>query len=199
MLKALFRGKKEEEMSLKHQRAIVPLIRKAVGLVKLASALKVRLAEVNEKLLPWAEELREVTGLQTSTFRCAAGTAVVKFSETIAWDDRDMIKIKAAAGPLFSQLFHEIPRFSLNMDAIPEIKRKLGADFDRLVVLTPSYKHTPALKDALCDGDSQVGKALRDYIKVVPGKPTFSYEEAVKAAESVPSTPLRERKGKGAA
>jgi hypothetical protein len=199
MLKALFRGKKEEEMSPKHVKAILPLIKQGIALVKKAAEIKIKLVELNARLLPWADELRELTKLQTATFKSEIGTAVVKFSESLAWDEKDMPRIKRAAGPLFSTLFHEIPQFSLNMDAIPEIKRKLGADFEKLVILTPTYKHTPALKDILCDGDSQVGKELREYIRIEPGKPVFGYEEIVKAAESVPSAPLRERKSKGAA
>lgn len=188
MLKALFRGKKEEVMSPKHVKAIMPLIRRAIAIMKKTAALKTELLEVNARLLPWAEELREVTKLTFSTFRSEAGNATVKFSESICWDDKDLPRIKAAAGPLFSQLFDEEVSFAVNTECVPEFEKRLGADFGRLVARQSRYKHKAALRDILCDGDNQTGKKLRKYIQIVPGKPSFSYEEAVKEQAEVQSS-----------
>lgn len=200
-MKAMFPRKREEELDLRHAKAIMPLIKQGLDLVKKIAALKIKQADVNAKLLPWAEELREVTKMVSATFKSEDGAVVVKFSDSLVWDEKDMPRIREAAGPLFSTLFHEVPSFALNLDAIPEIKQKLGKDFDRLVVQRSNFKHTPELKKILCDGDSVTGKKLRDFICIAENKPVFSFEEPVTVAELDavrPTVAEGKKKGKAA-
>jgi hypothetical protein len=153
------------------------LICQALALKKKMEAAQAKLIATNAALLPFAEDLRETTGLQTATFKVDEGQVVVKFAERIGYEEKDMPGIKAALGPVFAQAFHVVPSFAVLPESIPEIKKKLGADFEKLVLVQETYKHTDVLKAFVTDGDSEIGKKLRQYVTITPTKPAFSYEE----------------------
>lgn len=179
---AVYARKREEEIEDPRKAAkIRGLIRQALALKRKMETAQAKLAETNAALLPFAEDLRTITGLQTATFKADEGTVVVKFAEKIGYDTKDMAKIREVLGPVFAQVFHVVPSFAVAPESIPEIKKKLGADFDRLVKVQETYKHTDALKAYVTDGDSAIGKQLREYVTIEPCKPSFSYEEAAAA------------------
>ena len=178
MVKAVVRGKKEMEVDAKIAGKIRMCIRQGLVLKRKIELAKAALEVNNERLLPFAEDLRVTTQLTSSTFRSEDGEVTVKFSEALAWEEKDMPRIKAISGPLFTTLFHEIPMFAVNSEDIPEIQRKLGKDFERLVSQQSCFKHTPALKDILTN-ESTLGTKLGNYILVKPKAPSFGYTEAV--------------------
>ena len=176
MVKALIRGKKEVEMDAKSAISIFKLIKNGLGLKILMAISKAKLEKNNEKLIPFAENLAESTGLKSSTFKTELGSVTVKFTDGISYDEKDMPKIKKALGPLYTKMFTEIPMYTVNPDDIPEIKNKLGEDFTRLLGEQPSYKPTLELRKLLCDADNERGKKVREYVSIVNNKPTVTYE-----------------------
>lgn len=182
MLKAVLRGKKEEEITdRKKAGKIRMLIRLGIGLKRRIALAELKIKDVNEALLPFAEDLRTTTGLTTATFRSEDGDVEVRFVEFLAWDEKDMPSIKAALGPVFSRYFHEVPVFSVNPEDIPEIRERLGKDFNRFFRVQATYKHTPDLRDLLADGDSPVGEKLRALVRLEQKKPSVRYDESVAA------------------
>jgi hypothetical protein len=184
MVRAVLRGKKEEAVSPKIAAKIRPLIKKGVTLITRLAQTKIAIEENNGKLLPFAEDLRVTTGLGFSIFKSDAGEVTVKFGDAINYSVKDMPKIKKILGPLFPKMFHEVPVFAVSLADIPEIKQKLGRDFDRLVSQDASYTHTKDLRELLCDGDSAVGKQLRDLVRIEEKKPSIGYEAPAVAAFS---------------
>lgn len=179
---AVLERKREEEIEDPRKAAkIRGLIRQALALKKKIETAQAKLLTTNEALRPFAEDLRTITGLQTATFKVDEGQVVVKFGEKIGYEAKDMQYIKEILGPVFAQAFHVVPSFAVVPENIPEIKKKLGSDFDKLVKVQETYKHTDALKAYVTDGDSVIGKKLRSYVTVEPCKPSFSYEESAAA------------------
>jgi len=173
---ALTRGRKEVSVPKGHDRKIDAIIRKGLQLKARLVLTREAIETNNDRLIPYAEQLAGSTGLKSAVFRGSQGTVTVKFNERIVYDEKDMAKIKTALGPIFSQMFHEVPSFAVNPEDIPEIKEKLGADFDRLVQQQATFKHTMELAGLIADGDSETAKRLRDFISIETKKPTVSYE-----------------------
>lgn len=176
-VKAVLRGKKETPLDPKQSGRIRPLIRNGVKLKKQGETAKGKLEQNNARLLPYAEDLRETTGLSTATFKSPDGTVTVRFTDAITFDEADIPKIKGILGPRFDRIFTSTPFCAVNETDIPEIKKKLGKDFDRLIAVETSFSHTKELRELLCDADDPLGKRLRKYVNVQAKKPVFSYEE----------------------
>jgi hypothetical protein len=197
MLKAVLRGKKEDDVNPKHAAKIRPLIKKGVDLVKRLAQTKIAIEENNARLLPFAEDLRETTALSFSIFKSDQGMVTVKFSDVIVFEEKNIPKIKKILGGNFSKMFTENVTYSVNQENIPKIKERLGSDFELYFAETKTHTHTKELRALLCDGDSKEGKKLRDFVSIEPKKPTFGYEETVKAAVAASAPePLLQKPGK---
>lgn len=178
MTVALGSRKKEIPVPSKNGNRIGRIIKRGVSLRRRLDELKVMIEKNNEVLLPHAEHLREKTGLKSAVFKSADGVVTVKFSESITYDEKDMGEIKGILGPVFTQMFHEIPSFAVNPEDIPEIKNQLGKNFDRLVQTQYAHRHTKDLVNLIADGDSETAKKLREKISIETKKPSVSYEAA---------------------
>lgn len=176
MVTALTRGKKEVDVPQKDGRVIDNLINKGLQLKTRLEVTKEAIEANNGKIIPFAEELAGSTGLKSAVFRGSKGTVTVSFRDGIVYDPQDMDAIKSILGPVFTQMFHEVPSFAVNPEDIPEIRKRLGKDFDRLVQVQASYKHTKELTDLISNGDSATAKEVRKFVTIEAKKPTVSFE-----------------------
>ena len=176
MVTAAGTRKKELEVPAKNGKRIEIIIRKGLYLKNKSNEIKQATEQNNERLIPHAENLTAKTGLKSAVFKSEDGKVTVKFNESIMYDEKDMDHIKTVLGPVFTQMFHEIPSFAVNPEDIPEIKERLGHEFKRLVKVQKTHKHTKALLDLISDGDNEVARELRNHISIEPRKPTISYE-----------------------
>lgn len=172
--------KKKLPVPTKNGNRIASIIRRGLNLIQKLEASKQAIEENNKQLIPHAENLTEKTGLKQAVFKSEDGKVTVKFGENISYNDDDVAKIKGILGPIFGQMFHEIPGFAVNIEDIPEIKKRLGADFGRLVAEQKTYKHTPDLLKLIADGDSDIARRLRDVIRIEAKKPSVKFETLVK-------------------
>jgi len=179
MVTALSERKRELEVPAKNGKRIEAIIRKGLYLKNKSNEIKQATEKNNARLIPHAENLTAKTGLKSAVFKSEDGKVTVKFNESIVYDEKDMDHIKAVLGPIFTQMFHEVPRFAVNPEDIPEIKERLGLEFKRLVKVQKTHKHTKALLNLISDGDNEVARELRNHISVEPKKPTISYETVV--------------------
>ena len=176
MVVAIDKGKKELEIPGKNRLRIAQIIKRGIQLKKSMEGVRQNIEKNNQSLIPHAENLAEKTGLKSAVFKGIEGTVTVKFTETIRYEEKDIGTVKEILGPIFTQMFHEIPSFAVNPENIPEIKKLLGKNFDRLVHIQATCKHTKALIDILSDGDSEVSRKLRDFVFIEPRKPSVSYD-----------------------
>lgn len=176
MVKAVGVRKKELSVPAKNGSRIARIIKRGLQLKQRLEETRQSIEKNNQILLPHAENLTAKTGLKSAVFKGDEGMVTVKFSESISYDEKDMAAIKEILGPIFTQMFHEVPSFAVNPEDIPEIMKRLGKDFNRLVKVQTTHKHTKSLLDILSDGDSEIAKKLRVHIMIEANKPSVSYE-----------------------
>jgi hypothetical protein len=176
MVVAVGKQKKEVDVAEQNGNRLERIIKKGLQLKERLDKIKVEIEKNNQLIIPHAEHLIEKTGLKSATFKSADGMVTVKFTESISYEDKDMQTIKEILGPIYTQMFHEVPSFAVNPGSIPEIQKMLGKDFGRLVQVQATYSHTKNLLDILADGDSEVARKLRDFVQIVVKKPTITYE-----------------------
>ena len=176
MVKAVGTRKKELPVPQKNGNRITGIIKRGLQLKRRLEETKQNIEKNNQILLPHAENLTVKTGLKSAVFKSEEGMVTVKFSASILWDEKDMAAVKEILGPIFTQMFHEVPSFAVNPEDIPEIMKRLGRDFNRLVKVQTVHKHTKSLVNLISDGDSEIAKKLRTHIMIEAKKPSVSYE-----------------------
>lgn len=176
MVTALGMRKKELEVPKKNGKRIERIIKRGIVLKQRFEDIKQQIEQNNQALLPHAENLTMKTGLKSAVFKSIDGMVTVKFSDSVVYDDKDMKTIREILGPLFIQMFHEVPKFAVNTEDIPEIMKRLGKDSKRLIQVQATFKHTKELLSILSDGDSDLSRKLRDYIFIEPKKPSITFE-----------------------
>lgn len=175
---AFGKGKKVISLPEKTGRKIAGIIKRGLALKAKTAQMKAEIEKNNASIIPFADKNREVTGLKSAVFKSDDGKVNVKYTSTVVYEEKDMPKIREILGPAYPLYFNEVPGFVVNGEDIPEITKKLGADTDRLVHRHNMISHTPRFVELLCDGDSKLGKQLRDLAYIRPNTPTVSYEPA---------------------
>jgi len=176
MVTALGARKKELDVPARNGKRIEIIIRKGLQYKQRIDGLKLATVQNNERIIPHAENLAAKTGLKSAVFKSEDGQVTVKFNESVSYDEKDMDHIKTILGPVFTQMFHEVPSFAVNPEDIPEIRERLGFEFKRLVKVQKTHKHTKALLDLIYDGDNAVARQLRNHISIEARKPTINYD-----------------------
>ena len=169
-----FRGK-ELEIPKKNSQKIDRIIRAGVALKKRLAEVQAAIDRNNELIIPHAENLAAISGQKKVAFTSREGYVEVRFSDSIVYNEKDMKKIKELLGPIFDQAFSRETVYALNLTDIPEVKRLLGKDYEKLVKEQTWHKHKKYLRDMLTDGDSEVGKKLREVILISPNKPSITF------------------------
>jgi len=176
MAKALLKGNKEVDVLKKDDRAIIGIIRKGIALKRMVERNGQKIEENNQRLLPFAEELSGSTGMKSAVFKSADGKVTVKFTDSINYEEKAMGTIKEILGPLFGRFFSREASYILNIEDIPEVKKLLGKNFERLVREESVHKHTKIIRDFLTDGDNETAKELRNFVSIEPKKPSVDFE-----------------------
>jgi hypothetical protein len=170
--------KKKFDVPTKNARKIAEIIRDGVKFMKNLEVIKGKIEETKQRIIPYAENLAGISGQKTVAFKSVDGQVKVVFGDQIIYKEKDIMKIKAILGPLFDTAFTCTTTFAVNLVDIPEIKKKLGKDFDRLIQEQKTHKHKQKLRDLLSDGDSEVSKQLREVILIEAKSPSITFERA---------------------
>jgi len=176
MAKAVLRGNVEADVMKKDDRAIISIIKKGIALQSRLEKIRQDIEGNIQRLLPFAEELAGTTGLKQAAFKSADGKVDVKFNDSVCYEEKAMGTIREILGPLFGSFFTCTMSYSLNVEDIPAVKRKLGKKYARLIRETPVHKHTKRLRDLMSDGDDPVVKELRNFVGIEVKKPTVKFE-----------------------
>jgi len=176
MAKALVKGNKEVDVLRKDDRAIISIIKKGIALKSRLETIKQEIQGNNDRLLPFAEELSETTGMKNAVFKSVDGKVTVKFSDSINYNEKAMGTIREILGPQFGRLFTRETSYILNIEDIPEVKKRLGKNFEHLVREESVHKHTKLIRDFLSDGDDETSKELRKFVSIEPRKPAVNFE-----------------------
>jgi hypothetical protein len=169
--------KKEYPVPTNNARKIAAIIADGIRLQEQLAQIKAEIEKNSQLLIPHAEHLSGLSDQKTVMFRSEDGQATVKFGDQLIYSEKEVAKAEKILGPLFDQAFSRETSFAVSILDIPEIEKKLGKDFDRLVKKQTTHKHKPKLRELLADGDSQIGMKLREVIVIEATKPSVKFEK----------------------